>query len=152
LDRSVFLQDGGYVVDVVENLEGLLYVFRRGAVDHQVEDVKLTGFYLHVPPQRLVVYHAHAHEVRQADRPDLGEDLALGGAVLAVVREAAVDAHHGEHLAKRLHLGLLKPVVKQIGRRLRGEPVSGVAPLPSAKATWSVSTPAFSKNFSELRQ
>src|SRR5215217_8539469 len=128
LVRGVLLQDGSYVVDLVEDLDGALYVFRPRAVDHQVEDVEVTGFCLHVPPYRLVVEQAPVHVIRQADRPELGEDLALGRAVLAVVSEAAVDAHHGQHLAKRLCLGLLEPVAKHLGRRLGGEPVRGVAP------------------------
>jgi hypothetical protein len=97
-------------------------------------------------PQRLGLDQAPVHEVRERDDAGLGEALAPGGAVRAVFRETAVDAQLGQHLAKHLGLRLLEPVEQKVGRRLWGEPVCGVI-LPSARATWSTSTPVFSKNF-----
>jgi hypothetical protein len=54
LVRGVLLQDGSHVVDLVEDLDSTLYVFRPRAVDHQVEDVEVTGFSGDISPSRAL--------------------------------------------------------------------------------------------------
>ena len=49
--RGLFLQDGGDVGQVVEDLECATDVLRRCAVDHKVEDVEAAGFRFQVSAQ-----------------------------------------------------------------------------------------------------